>query len=76
MLCNSYVVCNKINFVLKYSFNASKNHFIFCDYFSDNPGQNYVDTSSRKYFSHINRTPTPRKNPGDKRKNGKFYILV
>ena len=26
-----------------------------------NPGQNYVDTSSRKYFSHINRTPTPPK---------------
>ena len=31
----------------------------FCDYFSDNPGQNYVDTSSRKAFLHINRTPTP-----------------
>ena len=26
-----------------------------------NPGQNYVDTGSRKYFSHINRTPTPPK---------------
>ena len=68
VLCNSYIVCNKINLVLKYPFNAlkypfnaPKNHFVFCDYFSDNPGQNYVDTSSRKAFLHINRTPTPRK---------------
>ena len=28
---------------------------------SYNPGQNYVDTSSRKAFLHINRTPTPPK---------------
>ena len=61
VLCNSYIVCNKINLVLKYPFNAPKNHFVFWDYFSDNPGQNYVDTSSRKAFLHINRTPTPPK---------------
>ena len=62
MLCNSYIVCNKINLVLKYPFNALKNHFIFCHYFPDNPGQNYVDTSSRKAFLHINRTPVPSNN--------------
>ena len=61
MLCNSYIVCNKINLVLTYPFNAPKNHFIFCDYFSDSPGQNYVDTSSRKAFLHINRTPVNSK---------------
>ena len=26
-----------------------------------NPGQNYVDTSSRKAFLHVNHTPTPPK---------------
>ena len=30
-----------------------------------NPGQNYVDTSSRKAFLHINRTPTPPKQCDD-----------
>ena len=41
MLCNSYILCNKINFVLKYSFDALKNHFIFCDNFLDNPGHDF-----------------------------------
>ena len=45
--------------MLKYLFNMLKNHFIFCDYFLENPGQNYVDTSLHKAFLHINRTPTP-----------------
>ena len=30
-----------------------------CCYVDLNPGQNYVDTSSRKAFLHINRTPLP-----------------
>ena len=48
--------------MLKYPLNVLKNNFIFCDNFSDNPGQNYVNTSLRKAISHINRTPLPPNN--------------
>ena len=36
MLSKSYIACSKINFILKNSFNALNNHFIFCDIFLDN----------------------------------------